>query len=631
MLCAVLSSAVLCQIPGISWAEGEDIPFDFDPIVVTATKTPVKLSESNANMTVITRKEIEEQHYADLSQALRNVPGVTINNYGTGVGYESANMLRINGSDKIVVLVDGVRVDAAGANFAAAAYSDLDHVERIEVLKGAAAALYGANAKGGVIQIITRKAEGNKSTLTYTGGSYDKENYAFMNQGKAGDYSWVVTSQKDIMGDYKDAHGTTVPGHRNADTTTFKLTKAINEKSDVTFDYEKYQSDYMQSGTNYHLSGRNPGNMDKYNWKLIYNNQLTDSLKNRLTFYNGIYDNSYQYQYEYYGTLYTDSNWLKVKTTRLQDELTQTFGDNHTVTGGFEYSRDKVVSKGNKKLSNSAYYVQDEWNLDKRWKLTSGVRYDDSDQYGSNTSPHVNLGYKANEDTNYYASYNKYFIVPTPDQVFNNTYGNNNLKAEKGDNLELGVNRKLSDTLNATFHVFKRDSRNAVVYDPNIGIYGQYVNADEKAHGWDLQLNKQLTKQLSTSVGYTHTSIDSNVGYAENVNGFIPKGYWNIGVDYRQEKYDVHLQGRGIIDKLGPQNSSVYSDFFPENTYWIWDLAMNYKVTKDTRAFLRINNLFDKFYAEMSNSYTGASYGGHPNEWYTSPGRNYQVGVQYQF
>lgn len=622
VLCALLSSAVLCQIPGMSWAEGEDNLFDFDPIVVTATKTPVKLSESNANMTVITRKDIEEQHYADLSEALRNVPGVTINNYGTGIGHEASNMLRINGSDKIVVLVDGVRVDAAGVNFAAAAYSDLDNVEKIEVLKGAAASLYGANAKGGVIQIITRKAEGNKSTLTYTGGSYDKENYAFMNQGKAGDYSWVVTSQKDIMGDYKDANGTAVPEHRNAETTTFKLTKAINEKSDITFDYQKYQSDYMYSGTNENLNWRNLGNVDNSNWKLIYNNQLTDNLKNRLTFYNGVYDNWFQWSNN------AGTSMEKVKTMRLQDEFTQTLADNHTVTGGFEYSRDKVVSKGNKKLSNSAYYVQDEWNLDRQWKLTSGVRYDDSAQYGSNTSPHVNLGYKANEDTSYYVSYNKYFIVPTPDQVFNNTYGNNNLKAEKGDNLEFGVNHRLSDTLSTTFHMFKRSSSNAVFYDYNLW---KYVNSDEKVHGWDIQLNKQVTKQLSTYVGYTHTTIDATIQQAENVDGYVPKGYWNVGADYRQERYDIHLQGRGVSDKTGPQNGTAYSNYFPESTYWVWDFALNYKLSKDAKTFLRVNNLFNKFYAEQSNASNRPGWGGNPGEWYTSPGRNYQLGVQYQF
>lgn len=625
VLCALLSSAVLCQIPGISWAEGEDNQFDFDPIVVTATKTPVKLSESNANLTVITRKDIEEQHYSDLSEALRNVPGVTINNFGTGIGYEASNMLRINGSDKIVVLVDGVRVDAAGVNFAAAAYGSLDNVERIEILKGAAASLYGANAKGGVIQIITRKAEENKSTLTYTGGSYDKENYAFMNQGKSGDYSWVVTSQKDIMGDYRDANGTTVPEHRNAETTTFKLTKAINEKSDITFDYQKYQSDYMYSGTNYYLSQRNPGNMDSYNWKLIYNNQLTDNLKNRLTFYNGVYDNTFQTNDPYWG-MGIGTSWTKVKTLRLQDEFTQTFADNHTVTGGFEYSRDKVVSSGNKKISNSAYYVQDEWDLDRQWKLTSGIRYDDSTQYGSNTSPHVNIGYKASDETNYYISYNKYFIVPTPYQVFNDTYGNYNLKAEKGDNLELGVNHQLSDTLSTTFHLFRRDSSNAVGFD--MSSY-KYVNFDEKAHGWDIQLNKKLTEQLSTYIGYTHTTIDPTVERSQNVDGCIPKGYWNVGVDYRQEKYDVHLQGRGVFDKPGPQNSAAYSNYFPENTYWVWDLALNYKITPNTKTFLRVNNLFDKFYAEQS--YARSDYGGSPGEWYTSPGRNYQLGVQYQF
>lgn len=625
MLCTLIGSMLLFEFPGTSLAEEQEEIFFLDPLVVTATKTPVRLSESNANMTIISRKEIEDNHYSNLTEALRTVPGVTINNFGTGIGYEQSNMLRINGSDKIAVLVDGVRVDAAGVNFAASAYSNLDNVERIEILKGSAAALYGANAKGGVIHIITRKATENKTALTYTGGSYGKENYSFMNQGKSGDYSWFITSQKDIMGDYKDANGTTVPEHRNAETNTFKLTKIINDRSDITFDYRQYQSDYMYSGTNHYLNQRNPGSMDNYDWKLIYTNQLTDSLQNRLTFFDGVYDNTFQTQDPYFGYGISTS-WTKVKTLRLQDEFTQKYAERHTIVGGFEYSQDKVVSSENKKLSNSAYYIQDEWNFDQRWKLTSGMRYDDSSQYGSNTSPHMNIGYKANEDTNYYVSYNKYFIVPTPYQVFNNVYGNYNLKAEEGDNLEFGVNHKLSNTLSAAFHVFKRDSSNAVGFDMN--SY-KYVNFDEKAHGWDVQLNKRLTERVNTYVGYTHTTVDSTVERSRNVDGYIPKGYWNVGVDYQQDKYDVHLQGRGVVDKSGPQNSYTYDSYFPENTYWVWDLAVNYKIAKDTKTFLRVNNLFDKFYAEQS--YARSDYGGSQGEWYTSPGRNYQLGIQYQF
>lgn len=619
MLSVMMSSVLLFPLTGVSHAEEQD-EYSFDQVVVTATKTPQKEFDANANITVITREQIENNHYHDLAEALRNVPGVYIANYGGGVGYESSNSLRINGSDQIVVLVDGIRVNVAGVNFPASAYNSLENVERVEVLKGSASALYGSAAKGGIINIITRKVEGNKSTLTVTGGSYGKENYSFFNQGKSGDYSWVITSQKDILGDYKDAHGLTVPQHLNADTHTFKLTKKLNEASDITVSYEQYKADTMYAGSNYNLDTRQYGTEDNYNWRMIYNYKFSERVQNQLSFLKSVYDTDY------------DSYLTHVKTIGIQDQLTAKLGDDHVVTSGFDFNQDKVLSMNGTKLTNRAFYLQDEWNLTKRWKLTSGVRYDDNSSFGNHTTPRVNLGYKQDEKTDYYVAYSEFFITPTPYQLYSSAYGNKNLRPESGRTREAGVNHKFDDTLTANFHVFQRKADNVVgfVYTDPVNWLGHYENMDkEEAHGWDVQFNKKFSDHLNAYAGYTYTIIDPTAARARNVDGYIPRGAWNIGFDYQQDKYNIQLQGRGVIDRPGPQTSDAYADFFPANTYWVWDMAASYKVAKDVKAFVKVNNIFDKFYAEQSNA-RGEWYG-YAGEWWTSPGRNFQVGVQYQF
>ena len=108
-----------------------------DETVVTATRTPVQELKANANITVITGKDIEKRHYTDLTQALRDVPGVTVNQYAPA-GYNNSTKFYINGSEDVVVLIDGVKQNYAGGFAAslASAMKDLSGIDRIEGLRG---------------------------------------------------------------------------------------------------------------------------------------------------------------------------------------------------------------------------------------------------------------------------------------------------------------------------------------------------------------------------------------------------------------------------------------------------------------------------------------------------------------
>ena len=113
--------------------------------VVTATRTPNKELKADANITVITGRDIERRHYTDLTQALRDVPGVTVNQYAPA-GYNNSTKFYINGSEDVVLLIDGVRQNYAGG-FAASltsALKDLSGIERIEVLHGSASTMQRA-------------------------------------------------------------------------------------------------------------------------------------------------------------------------------------------------------------------------------------------------------------------------------------------------------------------------------------------------------------------------------------------------------------------------------------------------------------------------------------------------------
>lgn len=623
-LCAMLvTGAVLLQTPGVVFAE-EQQEFALDQVVVTATKTPVKQFEANANITVVTKEKIEQQHYQELSEVLRDVPGVSVYNYGSP-GYDQSNGLRINGSDKVVVLIDGVRANQGDLYFPASMYNNMENIERIEVLKGSASALYGADAQGGVINIITRKVDGNKTTLNISGGSFSKENYSIINEGTNGDWSYRVLAKKDLIGDMEDGNGKKVPQSLNAETTGFQITKQIKKNSDITVGYDSYKADYMYlSQYNYDWSTWPPtktpdylayGTLEKNNWKMLFNYEIDASTHNQFSFMSSDYD-----------AISPWSSRDKYKTIVIQEQLIKKLNDKHVVTAGIDFTRDKVVEKawasfGNVKMDNKALYLQDEWTINNQWNLTTGLRYDDNSMFNSETTPHITLGFKENAKTNYYVSYGEFFNTPTATQLWGSTYGNPGLHPETGENTEFGINHRISDTFTVAAHAFKRKVNQKIAFD---SVAQQYYNlaADEESTGWDIQLNKKFANDFSAYAGYTHTNVDATDSKAANVDGYIPKGAWNIGLDYNKEKFDVGIQGRGIIDK----GSAGAQDAFPAATYWIWDIGVNYKVNQAAKAYLKVNNVFDKYYAEQSNVAYGAQ-----GEWWAMPGRNVIVGMSYTF
>ena len=304
-----------------------------------------------------------------------------------------------------------------------------------------------------------------------------------------------------------------------------------------------------------------------------------------------------------------------------------------TLIGGFDWRQDKVNTIGDswekitgKKLTNTSYYVQDAWNFAPKWTLTPGIRVDHHSEFGSHTSPHISLGYDVNEKTNVYVSYNEYFLAPPPYQLFSETYGNRNLKPETGHEVDFGVHHQFSNSLLGNLNFFTRHSTDKIDYNMSTSKYANFSN--EKARGFSFDLRKQITGNLSARAAYTYTHIDATSGRSANANGYVPKHAINLGLDYNDAKWDAHLDVRAVIDRPGRATTADRGDFFPKSTYWITNVSANYRITDDITVFGRINNIFDVYYAEMSNV---AGWGGTAGDWWAMPGRNYQLGMEFTF
>ena len=611
----------------------EEMPvYSLDAVVVTANRTPEKQIDSNANVSVVTAKEIEEKHYDNVSEAVRQVPGVVIaNSSANGQNYNS-NKLYINGSDKVVLLIDGVRMNTngltVGSSVTLAQHVNMSSIDHIEILKGAASTLYGSEAQGGVINIITKKATKDKvsTTLSTSFGSYDGEKYNLYNEGNKNGFFWSVEAQKQLQGDYKDGHGNKVINHLNSDSYNIKFGHELGEDSSITFNYNKYKSDYQRPDQAFMHSGGGSNTRDSIS--LQYKAKINDNLNNLFT----LYRNRTTFQDNYKSL---SSSWLmQMKTTGFSDQITWT-NTNNTLIGGFDYYKDEIpefYSYGSvdaaegKHVSNTAFYLQDEWQITDKWNLTPGIRFDHHSTFGNHTTPALTIGYKSDENTNYYLGYKEFFVAPDLYQLYDAYSGNKNLKPQKGGTWQFGINKQFDNTLSGTFNIYHTHSTNTLAYDYNSW---KYANLDStNTTGASFQLNKQINTNWTTTLGYAYTHVNSTENTNANINGFLPKHTLNLGITYTHEKFDASIYGRAIFGREGGKG---YTGNIPSayKNYNIWDIAFNYKPVNYAKIFFKVNNLFDSYYCDVGQ-FSTSTYGD-THDWYSMPGRNFEMGLQFQF
>ena len=628
LMSMLMSTSVLWG--GTALAADETPEYMLGELIVTASRVEQKAFDTQADVTVITREDLEKKHYTDLGDALKDVPGVTLQNYGvTGENYTS-NRLYINGSSNLVVLVDGMRANVNGSTFGVLSpseYANLDTVERIEILKGSASTLYGADAVGGVINIITRKQNENgvRTSISAIGGSYNRPTYRFMNQGNVDGTYWMVAAQKNLAKDFKDADGDKI-SHK-VDSKDYKLTLGhkFGDNADVTLKYSKYKSDYERpasGGLLPQFADRSKGKKDIDKLSLSWQQKLTDELSNSMVIYRNTNNLNDSYNKP-------TKVWLMdLKTVGFTDQLTYKV-DNNTLIAGYDYYKDTVNdysssagSFSGKSIDNKAFFIQDEFKFAKFFNITPGLRYTKASQFGSNTSKSVTIGYD-NDKTNVYASYKEFFVAPKIVQLYSK-YGDPSLKAADGNTKEIGIKQQLGNDFTATLSYFKTKASNMIGSQA-----GHYANiASENTYGWNLGLNKKFSDKFSSYVNYTHIDIaPEKADKNSNRDGYIPRGEWKIGADYTLDKLNVNMFAKAIVKRPGRMaNQSTVPDSF--KSFWLCDLNVNYKATDNIKAFFKVNNLFNKLYTDQCSNMTPLD---SSSNWYPAPGRNFQVGVEYTF
>lgn len=273
--------------------------YTLDTVVVNADRTKNQFGDTiteqsyyrtGGDVKVITREEIDKRHYTDITEAIKRIPGVTFQNpgyRGGEYGYQFYNNgVSINGDTRVIILVDGRRVDNAasgriddygGANGSKSTGVNLDQVtnmeniDKIEVIKGPGASAYGADATGGVINIITRKGgQKDQGSIDLATGSWKKHHYAINYSGSAGnDKSWhyFISANRDMSGNTKykdsftDSDGTLEGSKWKEDGVNLRVDKDFNDRQNLKIWYN-----HREGKDGYPIAVPNQKYMNEKDW-----------------------------------------------------------------------------------------------------------------------------------------------------------------------------------------------------------------------------------------------------------------------------------------------------------------------------------------------------------------------------
>lgn len=617
---------------GTVFAQEDLQEFALDDMVVTATRTESKMVDVPVNATVISAEKIADRHYLDVADALKDVPGATVIDSG-----EDADEKKIilNGDERVLVLVNGRRVNFDVGTMSRASYDlnqipDVSLIERIEVVKGHGGALYGSDAVGGVVNIITKKMDHSYGKVSMGFGSQQARDAKAMYTIKEGKTGVMVAASKYKQGYYKykdvaDNSTKRWPGDTKFENekVSLKLAQELTETSNLEFgyDFSKYSgiSQYSVTSPGPSLIDKKTNNIYmKYDWLMNDTDQG----------YLQVYRNKYEYD-----------NFGKIdeKVTGFEAQQAISTAENNKLVVGASYRSshvNAVTGSYNDKINNKALFVSDQWEFAPRWTLDAGVRYDKHSTAGSKTTWSAGLNKKFDENSHAYFNWGQVFKAPTLDDLYyNNTswwqIGDPNLKPEKGDTWTVGYGTRIADKTDVNISYFQSDLEDAITWDwSGSPAYAKNIHKQKK-NGMELSISHELNDNWNLEASYTYVRVrnDNNdgSGYVRD-NNYIPNMY-RFGVRYHDDLWnaDLFLRGGSGADTSGANDwYGNYTQKYVDSNYVTLDMSVSYKASKDLSFYAKGYNLLNKAYAESAGAVNYAYS-------YPAQGRRFIIGAEYTF
>ncbi len=611
-----------------------DATVELEPVVVTATKTPQRLEDTPVITNLITRAEIEATGAENIGEVLEHTAGIIIHRDGHGDGVQLQGL----NSEYILILVDGEPQVGRIAGKLDMARLAVENVERIEIVKGATASLFGNAALGGVINIITRKAT----------SPFSVQVSQTLEQNTTLDSRGTVELQRDNL----NALLTLSRNHRNPiDLDTSDLTTTIDGYANVTgsarteyqltpatnliFSGQYFTQDQEGISENGPVAFDRLGDIENFSGSVGVEHEFGDRTHGTpATLLTG---KLYATRYDDESTVVNrDSAEISSRNLNIQDllkgelQFDTTLWEKHQFTLGGEVVLENLQSQritgGERGLLTNSLFVQNVFRPIAAFALVIGGRLDNHSEFGTHFSPKLSTLYRMTDNFRLRFSYGQGFRAPD----FKNLYldftnvtsgyqvlGNPNLRPESSHNWNLGLEYQIFDGLLGRVHAYRNDLHNLIEAE-RIGKSAaggskfEYQNISKAfTEGVDVEAVVGSIGGFTSTVGYAYLRGADKESGLPLLNRSTHSGTLKLAYLHANTGLQVDLRGRyaspwGFFD----DGDKVLESEELAPSYWVWNLRASKTLFKIFKVSIGCNNIFD-FKIPTFYTFTGRSfYGG---------------------
>lgn len=571
-----------------------------DVMVVTANRFEQAQADVITPITVVTRDDIELEQAKSLTDVLRNVPGVQIAQLG-GRGQASSVFLRGSESGHTLVLLNGFKLNSASAGGYDLSQIPAAIIEQVEVIRGPRAAMYGADAIAGVINIIT--IPDSDDSIHQLFGGIGGDNYSQIGWRSAGKISDNTSGYIVLNREHTDGYNVKVgrPESERLGYESKSLTSGLLHQFTDTIS-GGLQLVYTNGYSEFDNSGVNTTDLNSY--------QYAGNLKYQKNNFESVFSVAHSKDDTEssptwparYVTLRDSANWLNSFAVNKQWQLNT----------GFDLSRDSI--KGSSSLytkdsrTNKGVFISTHGDLNKL-QLDSSVRFDKNSSYGNKVTWNVAAAYDVFSNLKAFATYGTGFKAPTFSDLYSQYGSDPDLKPQNSKSTQIGLKGNIAD-LSWQIVGYHSVIDDMIVYynNENPTLPWAVHNTDAKIKGAELNLDYDISDfSHSFNVGYTDAKDEMGHQLARRAE-------WNANLKstyFYNEKWNTSL----LVNYIGKRYSDP-SNYVELPSVILLNMVLNYNVTKQLELSAKIDNILDKDY-EMAETYRSQGRIGYLNAKYS--------------
>lgn len=570
-----------------------------DTIVMTASKVSQNIKDVTSSAQVVTKEEIKERRYVSVLEAINSLAGVGFTQDG-GIGGLTKLYIRGVGGGRVLVLVDGVRFQDPSSKYGADfSRLMLSSVEKIELISGAQSGVWGADASAGVINIITTQIDNGFSTgVNFQYGSFNTKEFGVYTSYKNKEYDakLAITNYKTDGYSAQSPYGSDIDDYENDgyENRTINLSLGYNITDTDRISAGLVNIDIKSNNDTYSVgSGTENKNMRVQNQTNLLNLAYTKKLSSQSI---SLRYNLAQFEKDELDAI-KGIKAYSGRTDELELHDTISYRDKDFILVGISYKEDNVDTK---KVDNSTYSHKVDskaifltnTNFIDNFILTQSIRRDDYSSFDEKVTGKVGIKYSLNADTSFSANYGTGYNAPSIIMILNpNGKENSDLQAEDTDSFDVTF-----EYMGASLTYFYNTVDNLISYDR---VAKQHINIDGVStfKGIELKYTTNITDDIFLNISYTRLSAKDKDGI--DLRRRVKDTYKMTTDYYYNDDLIFNLNG----EYIGERYDNMYSASNPSQTrgrqtgkYLVMNFVTNYEIRKDITTYVKINNIFDKYY-----------------------------------